>query len=178
MTFASKQVYTTESYGLGNPVYFSTVSCVIMQSASQDLKPTSNAPPSARVAIASCSDHSLQNSGMLPGGVSVKHHSPISSQVAEKFKLKDGSPNKSENLANQRPLRVRIKVSFDKMAHKSATLYGSLGLENTPSSSLGNSAEENRGHDPVSREIADESPTSILEVTVLFMFRFCLFIMS
>ncbi|XP_031274415.1 uncharacterized protein LOC116132874 [Pistacia vera] len=139
-----------------------------MEGASQDLKPTSNAPLSARVAIASCSDHSLLNSGMLPGGVSVKHHLPISSQVAEKFKLKDGSPNKSENLTNQRILRVRIKVSSDKMAHKSVAINSGLGIENSPSSSLGNSAEVNGGRDPVPRETAEESPTSILEVMTSF----------
>lgn len=148
------------------PVYFRTVGYVIMQGASQGLKPTSKATPSA-------SNHSLQNSGMLPGGVSVKHHLAISSQVAEKFKLKDGSPNKSKNLTSQRILRVRIKVSSDKMAHKSAAIYSGLGLENSPSSSLGNSAEENGGRDPVPRETAEESPTSILEVTILFMFRIC-----
>lgn len=98
----------------------------------------------------------------------MKHDLRLSSaQVAEKFNIKDESSSRSGNLTDPRTLRVRIKVSCNKMARKNMAIYSGLGLDNSPSSSAGNSAEENGRTNPVSPETADESPTSILQVEAI-----------
>ena len=78
--------------------------------------------------------------------------------------------NKSDNSADQRTLKLRIKVNSDYLAQKNAAIYSNLGLSNSPSSSMGNSPEGSGGIPPVSQEIAEESPTGIIQVMDLFHF--------
>ncbi|TXG71763.1 hypothetical protein EZV62_000342 [Acer yangbiense] len=136
---------------------------------SQNLKPTLNAPPSVRLGTTtSCSDHPLQNSGVSSGVVSASHDLHASSaEVAMKFIMKDKSLNKMGHPADQRTLRLRIKMSSDKVAQKNAAIYSGLGLDNSPSSSR-ESAEESRLIKPLSQGSADESPTSILQAMTSF----------
>lgn len=130
-----------------------------MQGTSQNFQPTSIVSSSMRLGSVSCGDNSLQNLGVPPcEGVPVKRGSCLSSaRIAE-------SSVRSGNLTDQRTLKVRIKLGSEKMACKNMAIYSGLGLDDSPSSSLENSAEESGGTKPISRETADESPTSILQV--------------
>lgn len=134
---------------------------VAIQGAFQVLKASSNAPL-CRFGIVSSNDHPSHNPRAPSGDISVKKSSR-SIQVAEKCALKDENPNRSANQTDQRPLKFRIKMSCDKLAQKNA-IYSGLGLDNSPSSSLGNSSEESGGMPPVSQETVDESPTNIIKV--------------
>ncbi|KAL5785243.1 hypothetical protein ACOSQ2_007635 [Xanthoceras sorbifolium] len=135
---------------------------------SQNLKPTLNAPPSVSVGTSSCSDHLLQNSGVPSGVVSASHDLHVSSaQVAKQVTMKGESLNKSGHLADRRTLRLRIKMSSDKVAKKSAAIYSGLGLDNSPSSSW-DSAEESGRINPLSRGSADGSSTNILQAMTSF----------
>lgn len=127
-----------------------------------------------RLGTVSCINHPLQNSGLPSGDVPMKHDLCLSSaRVAEKFNIKDECSSRSGNLTDPRTLRVRIKVGSNKMARKNTAIYSGLGLDNSPSSSSGNSAEESGGMNLVSRETADESPTSILQVDCVLVNSFC-----
>ncbi|PON88290.1 Zinc finger, CW-type [Trema orientale] len=135
-----------------------------MEGASQVLKASSSAHPSVRLGTVSCSDHPLHNSKLPSEDVSVKRNSCLPSlQVADKCSSKDETSNGSGSQTDQRTLKFRIKMSSDTMAKKNA-LYSGLGLYVSPSSSSGNSSEENGEMAPMSRGTVDESPTNILKV--------------
>lgn len=78
------------------------------------------------------------------------------------------------NSSEQRSLKVRIKVGFDKLAKKRDELCSSLGLL-SPSSSTGNNPEDNCGPPVESLDVPFISPSSILRVslTVVFIFYSC-----
>ncbi|GAV73139.1 zf-CW domain-containing protein [Cephalotus follicularis] len=141
-----------------------------MEGASQNLKATSNAPPSVRRGTTICTSQLLHNSGMPSGDVSVTQDSRLySAKVAGNLSLKDESLKKLSTTADQRTLKVRIKVSStNNLAIKTAAIYSGLGLDDSPSSSLGNSQEDSGGMPPVSRETACGSPTSILQIMTSF----------
>ncbi|XWS14057.1 hypothetical protein CRYUN_Cryun36dG0090800 [Craigia yunnanensis] len=126
-----------------------------MEGVSQNLKARPNAPPTARSANASCPT----------GNIAAKHDSHLSSaQVAEKSALKDESFNRAGIPTDQKTLKVRIKMGSDNKAQKNDAIYSGLGLDYSPSSSLGNSPEKSGGTVMISQETTSESPTIILQV--------------
>lgn len=144
--------------------YLSTMGYVTIQGASQVLKAPSNAALCMRLGTVPSSDRPSHNSIAPSVDISVKKSSrPPSVQVAEKCALKDETPNRSANQTDQRPLKFRIKMSSDNLAQKNA-IYIGLGLDDSPSSSSGNSSEESGGRPPVPRETVDESLSNIIKV--------------
>lgn len=146
---------------------------VTIQGATQNLKASSSAPPTARLGTASSAQLS-HNSRVPPRDISVKQDSCVpSTQVAERCSLKDETLNKSGNPTDLRTLKVRIKMNSDNTARKNVAIYSGLGL-NSPSSSLENSPEESGDMPPPSQVTVDESPTNIVQVRsdVLVQFLF------
>ncbi|KAK8635093.1 hypothetical protein V6N13_022970 [Hibiscus sabdariffa] len=126
-----------------------------MEGAFQNLKAPPSAPLTARPANASC-----------PSGIiTAKHNSHLSfNHVAEKPALKDESFKRAEIPTDQKTLKVRIKVGSDAKVQKNAAIYSGLGLDDSPSSSCGNSPEESGGTVTASPGTTNESPTKILQV--------------
>lgn len=87
----------------------------------------------------------------------------------EDFTQRFDSINKrSTNVADQKTLKVRIKVGTDNLStRKNAAIYSGLGLDGSPSSSMDDSHSESEGisHEP--QNMSFESPTSILQVSYL-----------
>lgn len=138
--------------------YLSTVGCVNIQGASQNEKASSNAPQSVRPI--SSSSQSSHNARVPSGSIPLKKESCLrSTQVTEKCSLKNESSKRSSNLTDQRTLKFRIKMGSDNMAQKNA-IYSGLGLDDSPSSSLGNSPVKGGGLPPAFQE----SPSSIIQV--------------
>ncbi|KAG6664314.1 cysteine-tryptophan domain-containing zinc finger protein 7-like isoform X1 [Carya illinoinensis] len=134
-----------------------------IKGVSQNLKAPSNIVPYLRLGTASCSAHQLHNSRVPSADVSIKQ-----SRVAEKSPSKDETFNGPGNRTNQRTLKVRIKVGYDNSGQNNAAIYSGLGLDYSPSSSMGNSLEDSGGTSPISQETVDKSPTSIIwEMTSL-----------
>lgn len=71
---------------------------------------------------------------------------------------------------NNRSLKFRIKVGSDNATSKNAAIYSGLGLDDSPLSSSENSSDVSEGLMPLSRTPPDESPTKIIQVTVLLIF--------
>ncbi|KAE8711932.1 Tetratricopeptide repeat-like superfamily protein [Hibiscus syriacus] len=122
----------------------------------------SKAPPSAPLTLgpgnASCSS----------GNIAAKHDSHLSfNHVAGKSALKDVSFNRAEIPTDQKTLKVRIKVGSDNKVQKNSAIYSGLGLDDSPSSSLGNSPDES-GAVTASPGATNESPTKILQVMTSF----------
>ncbi|KAK4283533.1 hypothetical protein QN277_000474 [Acacia crassicarpa] len=100
---------------------------------------------------------------------SMKKDVGISSNVVvDRFPYKDASTNKSGNSTDQRTLKFRIKMKSNMPAQNNAAIYSGLGLDNTPSSSMGNSPDEREGMPTPSQEIAEESPTAIIQAMSSF----------
>ncbi|KAE8736057.1 Tetratricopeptide repeat-like superfamily protein [Hibiscus syriacus] len=123
----------------------------------------SKAPPSAPLTVgpgnASCSS----------GNIAAKHDSHLSfNHVAGKPALKDVSFNRDEIPTDQKTLKVRIKVGSDNKFQKNSAIYSGLGLDDSPSSSLGNSPDESGGTVTASPGAKNESPTKILQVMTSF----------
>ncbi|XVF66250.1 hypothetical protein PTKIN_Ptkin10aG0020300 [Pterospermum kingtungense] len=136
-------------------VYLSAVDCVTIQGASQNLKAPPNAPSTGRPGNVSCPS----------GSIGAKLDSHFSSAlVAEKTALKDESVKSARIPSDQKTLKVRIKMGSDNKDKKNAAIYSGLGLDYSPSSSLGNSLEESGGTMTISQETSSESPTRILQV--------------
>ncbi|KAM5569020.1 cysteine-tryptophan domain-containing zinc finger protein 7-like [Rosa sericea] len=134
-----------------------------MEGASQNLKASSNALPTVRLGTSSSSARLPHNSRVF-GGVYSKEDSCVpSTQVAERCSLKDEMSNRSGNPADQRTLKVRIKMNSDNTSRKNVAIYSGLGL-NSPSSSFGNSPDESGEMPPASQVNVDESPTNIIQV--------------
>ena len=91
-----------------------------------------------------------------------------SALVMEMSPSKHGTSYKSVNPTGQRVPKVRIKVGSVNAEKKNAEIYSGLGLDNSPSSSLGNSPGESGGMPLESQETLQESPTSILQVKLFF----------
>ncbi|KAI4345443.1 hypothetical protein L6164_012567 [Bauhinia variegata] len=137
---------------------------ICMEADSRNSKGPPNAPPSIRHGAAFCSAHSFQNLGLHSVDDSMKQDIGISSYgMTEICPSKDDRTKKSGCSTDQRRLKFRIKVNSDKLALKNAAIYSGLGLDNSPSSSMGNSNEEGGGMPPVSRDIDDESLTGIIK---------------
>ncbi|XWS53645.1 hypothetical protein CRYUN_Cryun10bG0018600 [Craigia yunnanensis] len=128
-----------------------------MEGASQNLKAPPNAPSTWRPG----------NASWPSGNTAANHDSHLSSaQVAEKSALKDKSFNRAGIPSDQKTLKVRIKMGSDNKAKKNVAIYSGLGLDYSPSSSLGNSPEESGGTVMISQETTSESPTRILQVMI------------
>lgn len=139
----------------------------LMEGATQNLKASSSAPPTARLGTVN-SAHLSHNSRVPPRDISVKQDSCVpSTQVAERCSLKDETLNKLGNPTDLRTLKVRIKMNSDTTARKNVAIYSGLGL-NSPSSSLENSPEESGDMPPPSQVTVDESPTNIIQVMTSF----------
>ncbi|KAL6971308.1 hypothetical protein U1Q18_030987 [Sarracenia purpurea var. burkii] len=146
-------------------VYMSSVLCVTIQDAPQNSTAPSDADQSMGLGTASCSLHSLHTARATSGDVSAKQDSCLSSaKMIEKVQLKhEPVPNKPVNPADQRTLKVRIKVGSDNTARKNTAIYTGLGLI-SPSSSMGNSTEESGGMPSECQVTPDESPNRIIQV--------------
>uniref|UniRef100_A0A0R0J8U8 CW-type domain-containing protein n=1 Tax=Glycine max TaxID=3847 RepID=A0A0R0J8U8_SOYBN len=138
-----------------------------MVAAFQNSKAPPNIPPSMRLGTASYKAPPFRNIRVPSADNSVKNTDISSNEVIEKFTLKDCA-NKSENLTDQRTLKLRIKVKSDILAKKKAVIYSGLGLDDSPSSSMENSHEESEDMPHVSQETPEESPTSIVQVMISF----------
>ncbi|MFS7928595.1 putative transcription factor & chromatin remodeling CW-Zn family [Helianthus anomalus] len=85
------------------------------------------------------------------------------------FNKKKTATNKSVNPTEQRSLKVRIKVGYDKSSLKIDEIYSGLGLL-TPSSSTGNNTEVGGGLPVGSRDTPFASPAGILgDMTSIFV---------
>ncbi|WCJ23523.1 Cysteine-tryptophan domain-containing zinc finger protein 7 [Euphorbia peplus] len=126
-----------------------------VEGVSQSVKVPLNDAASIKLGISSGSSNVLHKSGLGSTNVPVKKQSSL-------FK----KPHKSGRFSDPRSLKVRIKVGPDSVALKNAAIYSGLGLENSPSSSLGNSPEVSGG--VPSQRTAGESPTSIVQVMTSF----------
>ncbi|GMI70330.1 hypothetical protein HRI_000702300 [Hibiscus trionum] len=126
-----------------------------IEGAFQNLKAPPSAPLTARPGNASC-----------PSGlITAKRDSHLSfNHVAEKPALKDESFKRAEIPTDQKTLKVRIKVGSDTKVQKNAANYSGLGLDDSPSSSWGNSPEESGGTVTAFPGTTNESPTKILQV--------------
>lgn len=151
-----------------NLTYLSTVGCVLKQAVSDNPKLPSNVPPSVTHEAASGSTWSFDTLRAPLVDHSLKKEIGISSNaVTERCPLKDDCTNKSGKSTDQITLKFRIKMKSDMSAKKNAAIYSGLGLDNSPSSSMGNSPEESEGMPPLSQETVDESPTGIIQVVDL-----------
>ncbi|KAK7264610.1 hypothetical protein RJT34_32219 [Clitoria ternatea] len=131
-------------------------------------KAPSSMPPSMSLGTASHTVRPFHNLKVPSADDSAKKNTGFSSnKVMEKCTLRDDCANKPKNLTDQRTLKLRIKVKSDILAKKKE-LYSGLGLDVSPSSSMGNSHEESEGMPPVSEEIPEMSPTSIVQVMTSF----------
>lgn len=139
---------------------------VTIQGAFQNLKAPPNAPPSGRPGKATCSS----------GSIAAKHDSHLSfNHVSEKPALKDDGFNRAEIPTDQKTLKVRIKVGPDNKVQKNSAIYCGLGLDDSPSSSWGNSPEDSGGTVTASQGTTNESPNKILQVEVLLVvYNVCL----
>ncbi|XWS39054.1 hypothetical protein CRYUN_Cryun18bG0017100 [Craigia yunnanensis] len=121
-----------------------------MEGASHNLKAPPNAPLTGRPRNTSCPS----------GNIAAKRDSHLSSaQVAEKSALKDASFSRAGIPSDQKTLKVRIKMGSDNKAKKNAAIYIGLGLDYSPSSSLGSG-----GTMMISQGSTSESPSRILQV--------------
>ncbi|XP_061349135.1 cysteine-tryptophan domain-containing zinc finger protein 7-like [Gastrolobium bilobum] len=135
-----------------------------METAFHNSKAPSNMPL-MRLGTASHNAHPFHNLRGPSVDVSVKKDAGISSNaVMEKCTSKDDCANKSENSTDQRTLKLRINM----LAKDKAAIYSGLGLDNSPSSSMGNSPEESEGLPLVSQETPEKSPTGIVQVMTSF----------
>ncbi|KAK7329412.1 hypothetical protein VNO77_23579 [Canavalia gladiata] len=136
-----------------------------MEAVSHNMKAPTNVPPLARPENASHSSHSFHDLRAASVNDSVKKDKGVSSSdIAERCTLKDNTTKKTGNPTDQRTLKFRIKMKSNTLAQKNAEIYSGLGLDNSPSSSMGNSPLESEGMPPVSEENAEDSPTGIIQV--------------
>ncbi|RVX22069.1 hypothetical protein CK203_001527 [Vitis vinifera] len=142
---------------------------LLMEGCPQIAKAPSNAHPSVKLGTTSCDAPSLHMSRVPSGNISVKQDSFLpSAPVMEMSPSKHGTSNKLVNPTGRRVPKVRIKVGSVSAEKKNAEIYSGLGLDNSPSSSLGNSPDESGGMPLESQETLQESPTSILQIMTSF----------
>lgn len=127
--------------------------------------------PSARIGNASHSLHLVHDLRAASVDDSVKKDKGISSNdVAKRCTLKNDDTIKTGNSTDQRSLKFRLKMKPNILPQKNAEIYSGLGLDDSPSSSLGNSPVESEDTPPVSKEKAEDPPTGIIQVGDLFSF--------
>ncbi|KAK7289956.1 hypothetical protein RIF29_04021 [Crotalaria pallida] len=137
--------------------------------ASHNSKAPSNLPPPSRLGTASYDSHLIHNVRAPLVDNSVKKEGVIpSSEEAERPTVKNDTTKKSGSSTDQRTLKFRIKVKSNIIAQKNAAIYSGLGLDISPSSSMGNSPLASEGMPPVSKENANYSPTEIIQVMTSF----------
>lgn len=125
--------------------------------------------PSARIGNAPHSSHLVHDLRAASVHDSVKKDKGISSNdVAKRCTLKNDAAIKTGNSTDQRSLKFRLKMKPNILPQKNAEIYSGLGLDDSPSSSLGNSPVESEGTLPVSKEKAEDPPTDIIQVGDLF----------
>ncbi|KAK7412954.1 hypothetical protein VNO78_04742 [Psophocarpus tetragonolobus] len=142
-----------------------------MEAVSHTNKAPSNVPPPARPENASHSSHFFHDVRAASVNDMVKKERGVSSgDIAERCTLKDDTTKKTGNSNGQGPLKFRIKMKSNILAQKNAEIYSGLGLDNSPSSSMGNSPMESEGMPlpPVSQENTKDSPTGIIQVMTSF----------
>ncbi|CAL0334939.1 unnamed protein product [Lupinus luteus] len=136
--------------------------------ASHRLKAPSIVPPS-RLGNASYSSHLIHNVRAPSVDGSVKKEGVISSSEApDRSTVKDDTTKKSGNSTDQRTLKLRIKVKSNIFPHKNGAIYSGLGLDNSPSSSMGNSPVESEGMPTVSKANVNDSPAEIIQIMTSF----------
>ncbi|XP_061336743.1 cysteine-tryptophan domain-containing zinc finger protein 5-like [Gastrolobium bilobum] len=137
---------------------------VHIEAVSHNTEAPSNVPPSARLGNASYSPHSFHDLRAPSVDNSVLKGRRISSgDAAERCTLKDDTTKKTGNSTDQRPLKFRIKMKSHILAQKNAAIYSGLGLDSSPSSSMGNSPVESEGMPPVSQENTEDYVTAIIQ---------------
>ena len=147
----------------------SAVGYIVIQVVSNNKKAPTNVPHPSKPENASHSSRPFCDLREAVVNDSVKkEHGNSSSHIAERCTLKDDTAKNTENSTDQRTLKFRIKMKSSILAQKNAEIYSGLGLDDSPSSSMDNSPVESEGMPPVSRESAENSPTSIIQVEDLF----------
>ncbi|XP_057959592.1 cysteine-tryptophan domain-containing zinc finger protein 7-like [Malania oleifera] len=132
-----------------------------MEGASQNRTAPSSAPVSVSHRPALCNVNLLHASRFPSGDVVVKQEQCLPpNHVVEQLPMEQATSQRSVP-TDHRTLKVRIKVGSDSISQKNAAIYSGLGLDNSPSSSLGKSPEESGGE---FQETANESLTSILQI--------------
>ncbi|KAK7363607.1 hypothetical protein VNO77_05756 [Canavalia gladiata] len=139
-----------------------------MAAAFHNSRVSSSMPSCLRLGTASHNAHPFRNLRVPSVDDSGKNTGTSSSEEMEKCTLKDDCAKKAGNLTDQRTLKLRIKVKSDILAKKNAAIYSGLGLDYSPSSSMGTSPAESEDMSPVSQETPEESPTSIVQVMTSF----------
>lgn len=149
----------------------------MIQTASDNSKLTSNVPSSTCLQTASIPAQSIHTLRAHSVDYSMKKDVAISANaVAERCLLNDDNTNKLGNSNDQRSLKFRIKMRSNIPVQKNIAIYSGLGLDDSPSSSMGNSPEEDECMPPLSQDTAEESPTGIIQVMDLFHFSPCCFV--
>ncbi|CAJ2661985.1 unnamed protein product [Trifolium pratense] len=140
------------------------------EAASHNRKAPSNMAPYARIGNTSHSSNSFHDLRATSVDVSVKKDGGISSNnVAGRCTLKDDTAIKKGNSTDQRSLKFRLKMNSNILAKKTAEIYSGLGLDDSPSSSMGNSPVESEGTPPpVSKVKADDSAIAIIQAMTSF----------
>lgn len=140
-----------------------------MQAVPHNRKALSNMNPSARIGNASHSLHLVHDLRAASVDDSVKKDREISSNdVVKRCTLKDDATIKTGNSTDQISLKFRFKMKPKILPQKNAEIYSGLGLDDSPSSSMGNSPVESDSTPPVSKEKTEDSPTGIIQVGDLF----------
>ncbi|MCI08908.1 CW-type zinc-finger protein, partial [Trifolium medium] len=140
------------------------------EAASHNRKAPSNMAPYARIGNTSHSSNSFHDLRAPSVDVSVKKDGGISSNnVAGRCTLKDDTAIKKGNSTDQRTLKFRLKMNSNILAKTTAEIYSGLGLDDSPSSSMGNSPVESEGTPPpVSKVKADDSAIGIIQAMTSF----------
>ncbi|CAJ1975979.1 unnamed protein product [Sphenostylis stenocarpa] len=140
-----------------------------MEAVSHNKKAPTNVPPPTRPENVSGSSHPFRDLREASVNNLVKKEQGISSgDIAERCTLKHVTTKITENSTDQRTLKFRIKMKSNILAQKNAEIYSGLGLDDSPSSSMGNSPGESEGMPPVYQESAEDSPTGIIQVMTSF----------
>lgn len=141
-----------------------------MQGVPQNLEAPATSLPSSRVRAAQCNADKLHNVKFPSGDVLIKqvNQDPhFCSGPIAKNPTRGGSLIKSGKGADQRPLKVRIKMGSDNNTKTNTALYSGLGLEGSPSTSWSSSSQECGGFPPLPVETTHESPAYIRLVNVI-----------
>lgn len=87
--------------------------------------------------------------------------------------------SKTTNGSDHKSLKLRIKVGPDNnLATNNAAIYSGLGLDISPSSSSEDSPDGNDGICPELQDGPDESPMTILQVILIFIYGILCFMFS
>ncbi|KAJ4845163.1 hypothetical protein Tsubulata_018448 [Turnera subulata] len=134
-----------------------------MEGPFQSSKAPSTVSSTSRLGAASLNSSGKHSSGAFSEDALTKLQSGQSYFLEAHNSTSEYVKSSKSDPSEQRTLKFRLK-----MKRENAAIYNGLGLDNSPSSSLVNSPEENDGMPPVPQEREDESPTSILQVMTSF----------